>query len=263
MARIVQLSDVHFGGEHPAAMAAAADYIRAQPFDLVLVTGDLTALGARPEFRNAQTWFDALPGPQLFTPGNHDTPWAGVIDRLLWPFGRYRSHFGESERAAFAAKDLNIQALNTARGIQPRANWSKGQIAARQVRRAIEGLRRAPIGSSAIRIVACHHPLMEMLGGPMTGKVWGGARAAQAFAEAGVDLILTGHLHVPFAEALPFGDRCTYAVGCGTLSLRERGFPPSFNLIETEPGCVRITALGWTGSHFQPERTWALDRRQA
>jgi hypothetical protein len=102
-----------------------------------------------------------------------------------------------------------------------------------------------------------------MLGGPVTGKVWGGARAAKAFTAAGVDLILTGHLHVPFAAPLPFADRCTYAIGCGTLSLRERGFPPSFNLIETEPDHIRVTALGWQGSHFTAERTWALDRRPA
>jgi hypothetical protein len=25
---------------------------------------------------------------------------------------------------------------------------------------------------------------------------------------------------------------------------------------------VRVTALAWTGSHFEPTRTWALDRRR-
>jgi 3',5'-cyclic AMP phosphodiesterase CpdA len=261
MARIIQLSDVHFGGEHPAALAGAADYIHANPFDLLLITGDVTAIGSRPEFAKAKAWFETLPGPQLFMPGNHDTPWAGMISRLLWPFGRYKAHFGEPEQGAYARGALNVQSLNTARGIQPRSNWSKGQIAPRQVRRAIEGFSEATAAPGAARILACHHPLVEMVGGPMTGKVWGGPRAAEAFAEAGVDMILTGHLHVPFALALPYGDHRTYAIGCGTLSLRERGFPPSFNVIEIEPGCIRVTAQGWKGSHYEPERTWALDRR--
>ena len=113
-------------------------------------------------------------------------------------------------------------------------------------------MRRSPNGRASAK-GTCRWPV----------RIRSTPAAAKACAAAGVDLILTGHLHVPFAEALPFGDRRTYAIGCGTLSLRERGFPPSFNLIETEPDCVRVTALGWTGSHFQAERTWALDRRPA
>jgi len=261
MSRIVQLSDIHFGGEHPVALSAVGDYLREHPFDLLLTTGDITAFGSQPEFDSAKTWFDSLPGPKLFTPGNHDTPWAGVIDRLISPFGRYAARFGPTEADGFTQDDLVLQALNTARGIQPRANWSKGQIAARQVRRAVAGLAQAPANPGALRAIACHHPLVEVVGGPITAKVWGGRRAAQAFAEAGVDAIFTGHLHTPFAVALPFADGRTYAIGCGTLSLRERGFPPSFNVIDVEPSCIRVTALGWKGSHFEPERTWSLDRR--
>lgn len=265
MARIIQLSDIHFGGEHPAALAAVADFIRAAPFDLLLISGDITSYGSEKEFEAAYAWFEDLPGPKLFTPGNHDTPWAGVWDRVVSPFGRYQRRFGEPESAAFALGDLSVQAVNTARGVQPRMNWSKGQIAARQVRRAIRGLAAAAgrLDVGALKAVVCHHPLVEVVGGPMTAKVWGGRAAAQAFAEAQVDIILTGHLHAPFAVTLPFGDNHTYAIGCGTLSLRERGFPPSFNVIESESGCIRATALCWRGSRFETERTWALDRRKA
>ncbi len=264
MARIIQLSDIHFGGEHPAALAGVADFIRAEPFDLLLVSGDITSYGSLPEFDAAEAWFEGLPGPKLFTPGNHDTPWAGVVDRIVAPFRRYEARFGEPEAAAYAQGDLSIQAFNTARGIQPRMNWSKGQAAARQVRRAIRGLAAASdrVDADAVKIIVCHHPLVEVVGGPMTAKVWGGRRAARAFAEAGVDMVLTGHLHTPFAVTLPYADQRTYAIGCGTLSLRERGFPPSFNVIETEPGCIRATALCWRGSKFETERTWSLDRRK-
>jgi len=37
--------------------------------------------------------------------------------------------------------------------------------------------------------------------------------------------------------------------------------PPGFNVVEVEDGCIRITALAWTGSAYEPFRTWALDRR--
>ena len=148
---------------------------------------------------------------------------------------------------------------NTARGVQPRANWSKGQISARQAKEAAAWLDRA--GPACLRIVAVHHPLLEMLGGPMTGKVWGGSAAAEAFAQARVDLVLSGHIHAPFALPYPFVDRRTYAVGAGTLSVRERGVPAGFNVVQIERAAISVAALGWTGSHFEPYRNWSLDRR--
>jgi hypothetical protein len=68
-------------------------------------------------------------------------------------------------------------------------------------------------------------------------------------------------VHTPFAFPLPFADGRTYTVGAATLSLRERGAPAGFNVIETDAETISVLALGWTGSHFEPERTWALPRR--
>ena len=60
--------------------------------------------------------------------------------------------------------------------------------------------------------------------------------------------MLSGHIHAPFTWPYPFGDGKTYAVGAGTLSVRERGgVPPSFNVVEIEGAAIRIAALGWTG----------------
>src|SRR6478609_4080625 len=124
-----------------------------------------------------------------------------------------------------AGAGLAVRGLNTARGAQPRLNWSKGQIARPQVRDAAAWLA-SKIGS--VRIVVCHHPLTEMIGGPMTARVWGGEAAARDFSEAGVDLVLSGHHHAPFICPCGFVDGNTYAGVAGTLSLRERGVPPNF-----------------------------------
>jgi predicted phosphodiesterase len=112
-----------------------------------------------------------------------------------------------------------------------------------------------------LRVAVCHHPLMEAPDQPMTGRVRGGPEGAALLAEAGVDMIMTGHVHTPFAYGLPIGDRKTYAVGAATLSLRERGAPAGFNVIETDHETIRVSSLGWTGSHFETTRTWALPRR--
>src|SRR5690606_28164818 len=123
-----------------------------------------------------------------------------------------------------------------------------------------DALRQASPG--ALRVLACHHPLIEMIGAPMTGEVKRGERAARIFADAGVDLIVTGHVHVPFALPVDVGDNCSYAVGCGTLSHRERGAPPSFNRIEWDEEAVTVSAVAWDGRRFADHQTWRLPGRR-
>ena len=153
-------------------------------------------------------------------------------DRAPAPAQQHRMAYWEWNATGHPAHDhqflspaVMVRGVVTARGWQARANWSKGVIDLDQTRKAAEALRQAPVGT--LRILACHHPLVEMIGTPMTGDVKRGDAAALIFQEAGVDLITTGHVHVPFALPIALGDRCSYAVGCGTLSHRERGAPAS------------------------------------
>ncbi len=257
--RLAHLSDIHFGGENKAAVAAAGERIRAGNFDLTIVSGDLTRYAETPEFEAAVAWLRDLPQPQLVTPGNHDAPYLAWAERIFAPFRRFERHVGPAPAQNWRRDGIAVHGVNTARGAQPRINWSKGQISFRQAERVVEWFEP----SDRLRIVVVHHPLIEMLGGPMTARVWGGEKAAKAFARARVDLVLSGHIHAPFTWPYPHADGRTYAVGAGTLSVRERGVPPSYNEVEVEDGCIRVTALAWTGSHYEPYRTWALDRRPA
>ena len=257
--RLAHLSDIHFGGENPDAVAAAGEYVNAGEFDLTVISGDLTRFAEPQEFDAAAAWLATLKGPRLVTPGNHDAPYLAWVERIATPFRRFESAVGPAAVQTHLGNGFAVRGLNTARGAQPRLNWSKGQVAPAQARAAAAWFETAP--EDCIRVVVCHHPLMEMIGGPMTARVWNGETAARTFAEARVDLVLSGHIHAPFTWPYPFGDGRTYAAGAGTLSLRERGVPPSFNVVEIERAAIRIAALAWTGSHFEPYRTWSLDRR--
>jgi 3',5'-cyclic AMP phosphodiesterase CpdA len=257
--RLAHLSDILFGGENSAATDGALRWLEAERVDLLVVSGDLTRLGATAEFRSAAAWLAQSPAPTLVTPGNHDAPYVAVHERVFTPFRRFGRWIGPPKSQSARLDGAVLQTLNSARGAQPRMNWSKGQVAPAQVAETVRALAHAPAG--AAKVVVCHHPLTEMLGGPMTARVWGGARAACAFAEAGVDLVLSGHIHAPFVWPLPYGDARTYAVGAGTLSVRERGVPPGFNLVEIERAAIRVAALAWSGSHYEPYRSWSLDRR--
>ncbi|HXA38281.1 MAG TPA: metallophosphoesterase [Phenylobacterium sp.] len=258
--RLAHISDIHFGGENAQAVAAATDYVNAGGFDLVVVTGDLTRYAEVEEFHRAAAWLEQIQAPRLVTPGNHDAPYLAWAERIFAPFRRYEHAIGPAAAQAHLGGGFAVRGLNTARGAQPRINWSKGQISRRQVAAAVEWFEDSH--PACVRIVACHHPLTEMIGGPMTARVWGGEAAARDFAEAGVDLVLSGHIHAPFTWPYPFADGKTYAVGAGTLSIRERGTPASFNVVEIEDAAIRVAAMGWTGSHYEANRTWSLDRRR-
>jgi len=258
--RLAHLSDIHFGGENVAAVTGAAEILRSGGFDLTIVSGDLTQFGEIGEFEAAAAWLATLPGPLLVTPGNHDAPYIAWFERFFSPFGRYERFIGPAEAQTHLSPGLVVRGVNTARGVQPRANWSKGQISRRQAKAAADWLCGA--ADDQLKVVVCHHPLMEMIGGPMTGRVWGGAAAAWTLSECRVDLVLSGHIHAPFALPYPFGDGRTYAAGAGTLSVRERGVPAGFNIIEADEAQIRIMAQSWTGSRYEVSRTWALDRRR-
>ena len=259
MSRIAHLSDIHFGGENADAVAGAGAWLEREKPDLIVITGDLTSFGRLDEFDRAAAWAKDLTAPLLATPGNHDTPYAGLIDRLVAPFTRYERGFGPSRDAIWSNEALTAVAINTARGAQWRWNWSKGAIGQGQIDAALGRLGARSAG--ALGVVVCHHPLVEMTGGPMTGRVRGGEAAARRLCEGRVDLVLTGHIHAPFAMAYPYGDGRAYAVGAGTLSRRERGVPAGFNLIEADAATLTVTAQAWTGARFEIWRSWSLPRR--
>ena len=156
--RLAHLSDIHFGGEHKEAVAAVAGWISANQPDLAIITGDVTREGAPEEFAAARRWVDGLAAPSLVVPGNHDTPYFDLIKRLFAPWKRYEHHFGVLPREAHGQPGLAIASVNTARGVQMRSNWSKGAIAQPQVAAAITALASAP--PNALKIIACHHPLI-------------------------------------------------------------------------------------------------------
>lgn len=238
-ASIVHVADIHFGCEDRAALAALANALPRIDPALIVVAGDLTYRARRREFAAAGEWLATLGRPIVLTAGNHDAPYFN-FDRFFDPFDDFERSFANSGVQTFEDDAFSIVSLNTARGIQPRLNWAHGVIDAHQTAAAVAQLKA--MRADTVRIVVCHHPLLVPHGAPIRTSTRGGPEAAEAFAHAGVDLVLTGHLHRPFAQAFPFGDRKTWSVGCGTLSQRQRGAPASFSVLTRVPGGIDVTA---------------------
>ena len=252
--RIAHVSDIHFGGENGPAVEAAITELQGFAPDLTVVTGDVTLNGLPAEFRAARNWLHRLPTPLLVTPGNHDTPYWNLIMRTLVPFGRYERFIGPASASAYDAPGLSVRTLNSARGAQPRLDWSKG---------AIDMNRLGTLGwasGPALKLFACHHPLIDITDAPVTGHTWGGAAAAAVLARQRVELVLTGHVHVPFAMPLPGAPWTSYALGAGTLSLRTRGTPASFSTIIAEPRVFEVSVRGWVDGRFEIIETKRLIR---
>ena len=179
-----------------------------------------------------------------------------MIQRIFDPFGRYERTLGPADCDRFNRPDIRVCAFNSARGWQVRLNWSKGHVSRAQSRDVCAILAAAPAG--AYRIAVCHHPLLEEPGEPITSRVRGGHRAARALNTAGVDVVISGHLHMPFVHPLPYGDKRTFTVGAGTLSLRERGSRPSFNVIEIDGLAMTVTLMAWDGERLTAGRSWTV-----
>ena len=259
--RLIHMTDIHFNIHHPDAVEAATAYAHATPHDLVILSGDITQSGLPEEFTAVAAWIERLPKPVVVCPGNHDTTYYNVLMRIIRPWGRYEHWIGPTQDVAHQSPGLTVRTLNTARGIQMRRNWSKGLADLDDFNRAGAALNQAP--PACLRVLVCHHPLMEVLGEPITAEVRRGKAAAAILAEHQVDLVVTGHLHVPFAVSLPVGDELTHSVGGSTLSLRERGVPIGFNVIEAEPDVIRVRAHGWIDGRFEVVKSWSLPRRAA
>jgi predicted phosphodiesterase len=88
-------------------------------------------------------------------------------------------------------------------------------------------------------LVTAHHPLVEAntRGRALTK---GGERALAALAGAGVSAVLSGHVHDPFDLIKDTVNGSIRMIGAGTLSLRIRSTPPSFNELTIKDGQVQV-----------------------
>jgi 3',5'-cyclic AMP phosphodiesterase CpdA len=239
---IVHVSDVHFGRQDQQAVRALDRHLADNPPDLIAISGDLTQTGRRREFFEAEAWVNQLPAPVAMVPGNHDTPALNLVARLLGPFRRYRTAFGVHSASRVYANGLVALAhLNTAHGFQRRLDWSLGKVRRKEVAVAQAFFRDNR--DATWKIVMCHHPLVDKGDTHVRGKTDGGRDALAALASSGVDLVLSGHTHVPGVSSYGEAGGAVTLVSAGTLSERTREDRASFNRIVIQPGNATIVQL--------------------
>jgi 3',5'-cyclic AMP phosphodiesterase CpdA len=222
---IAHVSDLHLGAHEPAVLdTLVADVAAAGPA-LTVVTGDCTMRARDGQFRLAQSLLARLPLPRLVVLGNHDVPLA-LPARFTRPYARYRQWLCADLDPVVRMPGLTALGLNS----MPRWRWKSGGVTGRQTAAVVDLLGGA--ARDGIRLLALHHP--PFAGG--LARLVGRDRLARALVEARVDLVLSGHTHVPLARrvALAAGGATHHVVEvvAGTAtSRRTRGTRRSWSVI--------------------------------
>ena len=232
MSVVLQISDTHFGTEQPAVVEALLQLVRQQLPDLVVLSGDITQRARRRQFRAAQEFVTRLAVPELLVlPGNHDIPLFNIAMRIFYPYANHQRVFGAELEPEFESADLLVLGVNTTRA----SRHKDGEVSATQITRISKRLQAAK--AEQLRMVVTHQPVHVTRPEDETNLLHGHREAVSAWAKAGVDLILGGHIHLPYVRPLHerFVDlpRSVWAVQAGTaVSTRIRdGIPNSVNLI--------------------------------
>ena len=236
MSVLLQVSDPHFGTERAAVVEALVTLAAQLRPDLVVLSGDITQRARADQFSAARAAMDRLGAPLLALPGNHDIALFDLWSRLMRPYARYSAAFGSDLAPVFASHDLLVIGVNTTRA----RRHKDGEVSSAQIEAVSHQLRRAR--AEQLRVVVVHQPIDVMRKEDLPNRLHNHTAAQQAWAAAGADVVMGGHIHLPYVMPLPGLARPVWAVQAGTsVSSRVRsGVPNSVNVVRWAPatGCV-------------------------
>ena len=233
--RVAQISDIHCGEAsfQPQLMQAVVDAVNAMEPDVVAVAGDLTAAGYEWEFEEAAGWLAQIEAPKVVVPGNHDSRNVGYVhfERLFGDrFSRYRRAF-ETERAErLRATGFTVVSVDSS---DPDLN--EGHIG----REKYPWICQQFDEPGDIKIFILHHHLVSI---PGTGRerniITDAGDLLATLTQVDIDVILSGHKHVPFF----WGLNGILVCNSGTAATkRVRGLtPPSWNEIRIDATTIQV-----------------------
>lgn len=194
---LLQVSDPHFGTEVPRVVEALKALAGRLAPSVVVMSGDITQRATASQFRSASEFLRALEAPAcLVVPGNHDVPLVNLALRAFAPYARFRRAFGSELEPIHDEARLLVIGVNT---VMPR--WhQQGAISPRRAEQVSQRLRQA--APEQVRIVVCHHPVHVIRPEDDKNLLRGSADAVRQWVSAGADLILGGHIHLPYFRPL-------------------------------------------------------------
>lgn len=268
--RLLGLANLYIKGRihHFSAEVAkeAIARIRALAPDLVLLTGDVTALASPAEFELARVELAPLleQFPAVLIPGNHDTYTSGSekSERMGAYFARWMNTPAQPEGALVATAcqkagleppagqmafpTLHLQDDVAVLGLNPcRFHLGSAGLLRPEELRRLEVLLQMPEVRARFKVLMLHYPLLNHQGVP-TRNYWRRLENREGLLALlerhPVDLVLHGHDHLRYLNHLPrAGGGVTYLYNAGSAAF-SRGFdypiPASFNLYTVLNGAL-------------------------
>src|SRR2546421_6342505 len=234
---IVQISDLHCGTQFflPNLLERAITEVNDIEPDIVVCSGDLTTFGFKEEYALAKEYLNQIDCEAVVViPGNHDSRNVGYV-HFEELFGSRNSvlRVGGVTVVAVDSTEPDLDNGQIGRG---RYGWIAEQFAAGAGSAVGQADDARPKGEGAdLRVFVLHHHLLPV---PGTGRerniVNDAGDAIECLQHAGVDLVLSGHKHVPYAWRLVN----MFIVNAGTVSsMRLRGKTRQcYNVSEVEHG---------------------------
>lgn len=263
MSVLLQVSDPHFGTERPAVVEALVEFARAQRPQVLVMSGDITQRARPAQFAAARAFVDRLQIEHtLVIAGNHDIPLFNPLSRLLRPYANFARVFGGDLEPIIDTPELLAIAVKATR----RLRHTDGVLSAVQIQQVARRLYAATHGQ--LRLVIAHQPLHVARPRDEHNLVHRHVQAIRAWTEAGMDIVMGGHIHLPFVRSLSqrVADlpRPSWCVQAGTaVSSRVRvEAPNSVNLLRYGSARSHCTVERWDcirpGARFELVEVWEL-----
>ncbi len=241
--KIIQISDLHFG-EYKFCETLKnnlkSQILEENP-DLIIIAGDLTAMGYSDEYINAWEFIEELNSisETYVVPGNHDACNVGLVHFQKLIGDRKFYHMDKSN-------DLTIIGLDSS---EP--DIHDGRIGVDQLEWLNDKLNKIP--RDMCTLVTFHHHLLPV---PLTGRerniLLDSGDTLKILTSHGVNIVLNGHKHV--SNAWKVEDMVVLNSGTATTRRLYADTHPSYNqliikdnvllvnLIRTETGQKRYLA---------------------
>jgi Icc protein len=220
---LAHISDPHVGSPHfvPNLMHRVITELNELAPHAVVVSGDLTNDGFRPEYKAWLAYAERIQAPLHTVPGNHDSRNVGYL------------HFEELIGPRMWVQDVSDVRLVGVDSSEPDLNEGKvGRV-------HYEWIAEAFAYPAALKIFVLHHHLLPSPGtGRERSTVMDAGDLLEVLVHSGVNVVLSGHKHVPYVWRL----EDLWVANAGTVSsMRVRGHTkPCYNVLEFDGTEVRI-----------------------
>jgi 3',5'-cyclic AMP phosphodiesterase CpdA len=241
---ILHISDIHAGHVFRPELADLvineADQINP---DVIVISGDLVQHEYADQYRRARRFLDRFHHPLIVVPGNHDVPFRNIFARFFNPLGMFRQYIEPDPHPFFQKGELAVLGLNSTRSFTIKG----GQLGPEELDVARQRLK--PLPPNVCRVVVAHHHFAPPPGFGSQSVIADAKGAIQVMEECGVELILSGHMHVAYIgntlDFFPTSRKGIIIVQSGTTTsargkARERG-KNSYNIIRVHEHHISIT----------------------